>query len=342
MKNHYVVSCNKDKNLLWKAAQQKNIDPPDVVIYNFSAALIDKASQVPGFENVPVPVMNILMEYGNNYILACYQILTCFALISQAHDDITLESIIECSDKNAEIFNSQSEEPIENDILKQFNDMLGMCLPAVNLENKFQTYIKEAIDTDNSTPQLIVAEKKLLLLSTYTDCTDCILYGLPLVFEIDSKYYLYIRYFETELLKGFFHSAGVELIKSALSEITFEETYLMSIYNDWDVKAAQSHCSTDKRSKGTSKNSNVFKMITQGNQSAMNKSLPLGHTVLKRRFLSNAPGYIVFSRRNASKCRNKDPKNLWFVYAFLYAKSCQQFKIIVNRLGYILKQHLFY
>lgn len=34
-----------------------------------------------------------------------------------------------------------------------------MCLPAVNLENKFQTYIQEAIDTDNSTPQLIVAEK---------------------------------------------------------------------------------------------------------------------------------------------------------------------------------------
>lgn len=132
------------------------------------------------------------------------------------------------------------------------------------------------------------------------------------MFEIDSKYYLYIRYFETELLKGFFHSAGVELIKSALSEITFEETYLMSIYNDWDVKAAQSLRSTDKRSKGTSKNSNVFKMITQGNQSALNKSLPLGHTVLKRRFLSNAPGYIVFSRRNASKCRNKDPKNLWF------------------------------
>ncbi|XP_057290526.1 uncharacterized protein LOC130613205 [Hydractinia symbiolongicarpus] len=103
MKNHYVVSCNKDKNLLWKAAQRKNIDPPDVVIYNFSAALIDKASQVPGFENVPVPVMNILMEYGNNYI---------------AHDDIILESIIECSDKDAEIFNSQSEEPIENGSLK--------------------------------------------------------------------------------------------------------------------------------------------------------------------------------------------------------------------------------
>lgn len=55
--------------MLWETARSYGIEPPQTIIFVFGTTLIEEARQVPGFEAVPVPVMNILMEYGNNYLV---------------------------------------------------------------------------------------------------------------------------------------------------------------------------------------------------------------------------------------------------------------------------------
>ena len=87
-------------------------------------------------------------------------------------------------------------------VVNQFNDILGCCVSAVKLENLIQSVIKDAIfcdymcgkDASMVTPHLLVAEKNLLTLSSYPDCTDGIIYALPLVFDVNDEKYLYVRY----------------------------------------------------------------------------------------------------------------------------------------------------
>ena len=73
------------------------------------------------------------------------------------------------------------------------------------LREVYKTYLKvlevaDACSTSVVTPYLLTAEKNLLALSTYSDCTDGMLYRLPLLFDVDEDLVLYVRYV---LLIGF-------------------------------------------------------------------------------------------------------------------------------------------
>ena len=56
-----------------------NITPPEIIIYNFDSNVIAETTEVLGFEDVPIPVMNLLMKYGRNFIVSVTQFpLECF------------------------------------------------------------------------------------------------------------------------------------------------------------------------------------------------------------------------------------------------------------------------
>ena len=83
--------------------------------------------------------------------------------------------------------------------------MFLKCFEATQLENLFQQHVMSCIletETQTSgTPHLLVAEKLLLNLATYPNCTDGILYSIPLIFEVNGEIVLYLRYeFIHELL----------------------------------------------------------------------------------------------------------------------------------------------
>ena len=66
----FVVNSLEDVETIKETARKYNIDCPQIIQYPFQRKLIEEAKQVPGWEQVPVPVMNVLMEYGKNFIVS--------------------------------------------------------------------------------------------------------------------------------------------------------------------------------------------------------------------------------------------------------------------------------
>ena len=71
------------------------------------------------------------------------------------------------------------------------------CTEAASFEGLIQNLIKESVFDPAlpscGTPHLVLAEKQLLSLATYSKCTDGILYATPLIFEVKGENHLYIR-----------------------------------------------------------------------------------------------------------------------------------------------------
>ena len=88
--------------------------------------------------------------------------------------------------------------------IQKFHPLLSKCNDAIVGERSVQGILKaslfstrevaDACSTSVATPYLLTAEKHLLALSTYPDCTDGILYGLPLLFDVGEDLVLYVRY----------------------------------------------------------------------------------------------------------------------------------------------------
>ena len=68
----FLVNNMEDKRVLWDTARSFNIDPPDVIQCNFATTLIEEARSISNYESVPVPVMNILLEHGKNFIVSAF------------------------------------------------------------------------------------------------------------------------------------------------------------------------------------------------------------------------------------------------------------------------------
>ena len=68
----FLVNDMEDKRVLWDTAWSFNIDPPDVIQYNFVTTLIEEARSISNYESVPVPVMNMLLEHGKNFIVSAF------------------------------------------------------------------------------------------------------------------------------------------------------------------------------------------------------------------------------------------------------------------------------
>lgn len=64
----YIVDNGDDYHALKDTANMFHIAVPNIIIYSFENPLIDEAEQIPGYASLPVPVINILLEYGKIFI----------------------------------------------------------------------------------------------------------------------------------------------------------------------------------------------------------------------------------------------------------------------------------
>ena len=87
------------------------------------------------------------------------------------------------------------------DVVTKLNVLLGRCLFSASIEYEIQSTIKNSISLDDApkdmriqTPYLFSLEKTLLALSTYSECTDGILYAIPIIVDLEDGSYIYVRY----------------------------------------------------------------------------------------------------------------------------------------------------
>lgn len=85
-------------------------------------------------------------------------------------------------------------------VLEKFSVTLKKCSRAINIEAQLQELIKPMVckkikdGQSMDTPYLFTMEKNLLSLSSYPDCTDGILYAMPVVVDIgDDNNVMYVR-----------------------------------------------------------------------------------------------------------------------------------------------------
>jgi len=253
---------------------------------------------------------------------------------------------------------SISESGMQN-ILK-LNDLFDICCQLAYLEQEVQEKISECL-SDNRMKEtsrldsayLFTAEKSLLLLAGTVDCTDGILYGLPLLLEVsEGVYNLYIRIFESGVFSGFFRTIGAELIKQSLSnEYKIKEVVCVDIYNNWDIAAVMKEKITAKKCNVKRKENlaTVFHRLTQENKTSFNSVYPIAFGLLKAKFKGIVPGYLMFAQRKmGSRLTKEVEKNRYFKVENLgdidwgseiTMYMCGGNKVIPNSLEYVLQQY---
>ena len=69
----YVVNTLEDRAVLKQTHRDFNIAPPGFIMSSFDSTVIEEVNQLPVFEEVLIFVMNMLMEYGRNFIVGVIQ-----------------------------------------------------------------------------------------------------------------------------------------------------------------------------------------------------------------------------------------------------------------------------
>lgn len=67
--NMFIVSSNKDKQLLWACARELQIEPPCINIRSFDHDVYEPARGRPEFNGIPTTVINFLMDEGRNFLV---------------------------------------------------------------------------------------------------------------------------------------------------------------------------------------------------------------------------------------------------------------------------------
>ena len=77
--------------------------------------------------------------------------------------------------------------------------MLLKCLEAASYEDLFHKLLASILldesDVNLGTPHIFLAEKQLLNLASYCNCTDGIIYCVPLIVDVNDNLVLYLRLF---------------------------------------------------------------------------------------------------------------------------------------------------
>ena len=60
------------KRVLRYIARHFNNDPPELVQRNFATTLIEEARLISNYELFPVPVKNMLLDHGKNFIVSAF------------------------------------------------------------------------------------------------------------------------------------------------------------------------------------------------------------------------------------------------------------------------------
>ncbi len=66
----YILNNLKDRRNLIETTNLYSITSPPIITYNFESPIIEEAKQLPQYENLPIPVVNVFLHYGLNYIVS--------------------------------------------------------------------------------------------------------------------------------------------------------------------------------------------------------------------------------------------------------------------------------
>ena len=77
----FVVNSLEDMAPLKEAARMYNIRLPHTIQYTFANSLIDVGTLVPSYEQIPVPLVNVFLEYGKKTIVSRLLLLFSFVNI---------------------------------------------------------------------------------------------------------------------------------------------------------------------------------------------------------------------------------------------------------------------
>ncbi|XP_066924458.1 uncharacterized protein [Clytia hemisphaerica] len=173
-----------------------------------------------------------------------------------------------------------------------------------------QAILKKSMETKERKDELhlMAAEKVLLSLSSYSRCTECILYAMPFVLDVNGENNLYLRCFETGTLKGFFAKHCKDLFSEIISTHNITKVHIMRIYNDWDVLAFNHHRSESSKGHGPDKNAKMFEKLVNSNKGSIRHSFDRAYQSLKNTFQGFSPGYVVFCERMARHTKKRKRK----------------------------------
>ena len=77
----FVVNSLEDIAPLKEAARMYNIRLPHIIQYTFANSLIDVGTLVPSYEQIPVPLVNVFLEYRKKTIVSRLLLLSSFVNI---------------------------------------------------------------------------------------------------------------------------------------------------------------------------------------------------------------------------------------------------------------------
>ena len=75
LQNVYDEKTLEDCAVLEQTSRDCNIAHPEIIMYSFDSTFIEEANQVPGVEDISIPVRNILMKYSRYFIASNIQFL---------------------------------------------------------------------------------------------------------------------------------------------------------------------------------------------------------------------------------------------------------------------------
>ena len=98
--------------------------------------------------------------------------------------------------------------------------MINQCIDAMKIQYEVDQVLEKNILVESAnqnkssvTPPLFTAEKNLLLLASYPDCTEGILYSMPLLLQSKNTVTLLIRFVS--------HQFSMNVLKTIVTVITF-------------------------------------------------------------------------------------------------------------------------
>ncbi|XP_066918896.1 uncharacterized protein [Clytia hemisphaerica] len=181
------------------------------------------------------------------------------------------------------------------------------------VQNLLQNAILDEENQENKkSPPLLVGEKQLLNLATYENCTNAILYVVPLVVELNGENNLFLRCFEAGKCKDFLKQNLATLFGHVIESFNIKATHIVPVFNDWDINAYRHHKLKTKKGIGKDKNAKIFHRSTKDYDGSIGKTFPVAHSILKKTFGESAPGFIMFTQRNPKYTKRNSADNYYF------------------------------
>jgi len=76
LNGHYIVTSFKDQKVLFEQAVSQQITPPSVLVYSYEGTeQYEPAKLIDGYENVPVVVINLLIDHAKEDIVRFHMII---------------------------------------------------------------------------------------------------------------------------------------------------------------------------------------------------------------------------------------------------------------------------